>query len=356
MAFVAKKAKRTRRPLKISMEGVSGGGKTLTALIIGHEMVRLGIAKRIVVIDSENESAGLYAGMVIHGLTLDYDTVDMPADKRNPAGYSEAYDWAVGQGYDVVIFDSLSHAWHGALELVDQIGMANRGDKLKGWAMLSPQQRTMIQTITDPRAHCIVTMRVKSDMQQVEGSNGKTRMQKVGMKADQRDNTEYEFDLVLRFEAGNEVRVDKVRGCSAMADKVAVKPGPAFLKPLFDWWKSGDDAEPAPAVVVEPKYDDALFADLKQRLAKCEDKDALMKAKDDIRAAVKAGTLSPQHRSQLVTQSVAVQMELAKTTEDLGIAFASVADLFKGNHISETQHQWLTAKNTTVLAKLTEPS
>lgn len=239
MTFVAKKAKRTRRPLKVSAEGTAGSGKTFTMIRMAYDMKRNGIGKNIVVFDTENESAALYAGQTVDGERWDFMHVDMPADKRNPAGFAEAYEWAVSQGYDIIIFDSLSHAWHGALELVDQ--MSRGGDKMRAWASMSPQQRQMIQVLTDPRAHCLVTMRVKTDFQEVEGANGKKRMQKVGLKADQRENTEYEFDLVLRFEAGNDCYVDKVRGCSEMNGKNVSKPGPAFWKPLLEWWRSAEE-------------------------------------------------------------------------------------------------------------------
>jgi hypothetical protein len=245
MSFEVKKAKRQRRPLKISMEGLSGGGKTYTALRLAFDMIRRGIGKRVIVLDSENDSASLYAGTVEDGATWDYDVAEIPRPKRNPLGYAEAYEWAVGAGYDIVIVDSLSHAWHGALQEVDRFAASHKGDKLGGWANLTPQQQNMIQTLTDTRAHCISTMRVKSDFQDQE-VNGRLRKVKVGLKADQRENSEYEYDVVLRFEAGNEVYVEKVRGCTAMNGKNATRPGPAFWKPLFDWWLSAE-AAPAPA-------------------------------------------------------------------------------------------------------------
>jgi len=243
--FEAKKARRSRRPLKISMEGLSGQGKTYTALRMAFDMRRHGIGARIVVLDSENESAGLYAGVTQDGETWDYDTVDVPHDKRHPEGYTAAYRWAVSRGYDIIIVDSLSHAWHGAQRAVDQFARQHKGDKMGGWASVTPQQQEMIQTLTDPRAHCISTMRVKSDFQDQE-VNGKVRKVKVGLKADQKDNTEYEYDLVLKFEAGNEVYVEKVRGCSEMNGRSARCPGPDFWAPLFRWWLS---AEPVAAPV-----------------------------------------------------------------------------------------------------------
>lgn len=238
MTFQAKKAQRQRRPLKVSMAGLSGGGKTYTALRMAFDMRRHGVGSRIIVLDSENESAGLYAGVRQDGEVWDYDTADIPQEKRTPAGYTEAYAWAVGQGYDIVIVDSLSHAWHGVLNAVDEYAKSHRGDKLGGWADMTPQQQRMLQVLTDPRAHCFTTMRVKSDFQD-QDVNGKTRKVKVGLKADQRDNTEYEYDLVLRFEAGNEVYVEKVRGCEGMNGRAATRPGPDFWKPLIDWWLLG---------------------------------------------------------------------------------------------------------------------
>lgn len=265
MNFTAKKAVRTKRPLKVSLEGLSGSGKTYTALRLAFDMRRNGIGSRVVVLDSENGSASLYADVTEDGERWEFDTVDLVADVCHPAGYAEAYRWAVKQGYDLVIFDSLSHAWHGALEQVDAMAGA-KGDKFRAWASVTPQQRDMIQTLTDPRANCIVTMRVKSEYEHGTGPNGKAQIKKVGVKADQRENTEYEFDLVLRFEQGNECRVEKVRGCSALNGKTATRPGPQFWRPLFDWWKGGAEL-PAPAGKT-PAPDPASVKELYDRLHK----------------------------------------------------------------------------------------
>lgn len=330
-AFIAKKAKRTRRPLKVSMEGVSGGGKTMTALRIAYDMKRHGIGKNIVVFDTENESAGLYAGMEIDGERWDFMHVDMPVDKRNPEGFSEAYEWAVSQGYDIIIFDSLSHAWHGALEQVDQ--MSRGGDKMRAWANMSPKQRQMIQTLTDPRAHCIVTMRVKTEFQESEGANGKKRMQKVGMKADQRDNTEYEFDLVLRFESGNECHVEKVRGCTAMNGKSATKPGPAFFKPLFDWWKSADevpaqsasiDAKPtlptpqSPKPQVQAESTIALRDSLTKQILDAESEEEVKNLMSGVAAQIQAGQLNANEDAQYIRGAAMSKfIKLAKTFDEV---------------------------------------
>ncbi len=255
--FEVRKAKRQRRPLKISIEGLSGSGKTFSALRLAFAMKRAGIGKKIVIADSENESAGLYDGVQMDGEKWEYEVCPIPHTAQHPVGYAECYEYLVSTGFDIVIFDSLSHAWHGAMEKVDTYARANRGDKFGGWAQVTPEQRKMLTTMTDPRAHCIATMRVKSEYERIDDA-GKTKIKKVGMKTDQRENTEYEFDAVIRLEVENHAaRVEKVRGCTAMDGKTCESPGPAFWKPLFDWWLS---AEPVEAVSPEDHHRQKLNA------------------------------------------------------------------------------------------------
>ena len=274
MKFTAKKAVRTKRPLKVSLEGLSGSGKTYTALRLAFDMKRNGIGKRIVILDSENGSASLYADVTEDGERWEFDTVDLTPDVCNPAGYAEAYRWAVSQGYDIIILDSLSHAWHGALEQVDAIANVPKGDKFRAWASVTPLQRDMIETITNDRAHCIATRRVKSEYERTEGANGKAQIRKVGVKTDQRENTEYEFDLVLRMDQGNEVAVEKVRGCSALNGKRAHKPGPAFWQPLFDWWKGGAEVQQVQPPPVAPRKAPPPPVDGAELLSRVKDYDA----------------------------------------------------------------------------------
>lgn len=283
MAFEVKRARRQRRPLKINLEGVSGSGKTYTALRLAFAMRRAGIGKRIVVADSENESAGLYEGVVADGERWEYDVCAMPPDKQNPLGYAEAYEYLVGRGFDIIIADSLTHAWYGAQEIVDRHAAANRNDKFGGWAKVTPQQRAMLNTLTDARAHFIGTMRVKSEYDRQErASGGGAVIKKVGTKTDQREGAEYEFDCVVRMDKGDiptehVIVVDKVRGCTAMDGRRGVNPGPEFWQPLFDWWLSAESPHAAHAAAVK------AAADL----------DALKEVMGRVNADAKAGRLTP---------------------------------------------------------------
>lgn len=240
--FQVRQATRQRRPLKISLEGLSGSGKTFTGLRLLFAMKAQGIGKKIAVADSENSSSELYSGQVVDGLKWEFDVLDLTAEHQNPNGYAQAYDYLCKQGYDLILMDSLSHAWYGALERVESIAAkGGRNDKFAGWGQVTPEQRNMMTTLTDNRANLVATMRVKTEYDLVE-KNGKQVRQKVGLKVDQRDNTEYEFDMVLRLDQDHRASVEKVRGCTIMDGKHVAQPGPTFFQPLFDWWKSAPEA------------------------------------------------------------------------------------------------------------------
>lgn len=290
--FQVKKAKRQRRPLKISLEGLSGSGKTYTALRLAFALRRAGIGKKIVVADSENESAGIYTGIVTDGEKWDYDVCDIPPASQNPQGYTMVYEYLVKEGYDIVIIDSMSHAWHGAMEQVDAHAQRNKGDKFGGWAKVTPDQRRMLSTLTDTRAHLIATMRVKGEYERVEGSNGKERIKKVGMKVDQREGSEYEFDCVVRLDPENHrAQVEKIRGCTAMDGIVGDNPGPEFWKPLIDWWLTGDD--------LEQTADKFIEDDLTALVKECTNQGELDGVLPKLTEARRAGKLSPDATDRL---------------------------------------------------------
>ena len=314
MAFEVKKARRQRRPLKINLEGVSGSGKTYTALRLAFAMRRAGIGKKIVVADSENESAGLYEGVVQDGERWEYDVCPMPAEKQNPAGYTEAYEYLVGAGFDIIIGDSLTHAWYGAQEIVDRYAQANKNDKFGGWAKVTPQQRSMLATLTDSRAHFIGTMRVKSEYDRVQKeSGGGTVIKKIGTKSDQREGAEYEFDCVVRMDKGDiptdhVIVVDKVRGCTAMDGRRGVNPGPDFWKPLFDWWLS---AEPvmSPSNAAGPLHEQHAAA-----IRSARDIDTLKAVMERVNVDAKGNRLSAEQIAALGRLKDQRKVQLAKTT------------------------------------------
>lgn len=211
--------------------GTAGSGKSLTALILASTL-----GKKIAMVDTEHGSAEMYAG------TFDFDTLSLT--EYHPQKYIDAIREAAKEGYEVVIIDSLSHAWSGkggALELVDQATARNKGSSFGAWRDVTPLQNQLVDAIIGCPAHVICTLRSKTDYQ-VETEGGKTRVRKVGLAPVQRDGMEYEFDFLAEMDADHRMIVTKSR-IPALADKVITKPDATFFQEFKNYLNQGAAVE-----------------------------------------------------------------------------------------------------------------
>ena len=185
-----RKAERTQARLKIALTGPSGSGKTFSGLLIAS-----GIGKRIAVVDTENKSASLYADMEkgqLAGIGFDILEIDPP---YTIGKYLEAIEAAERDGYDVLIIDSISHAWAGEGGLLDKKTAldARGGNSYTNWAQITPEQERFKARILQADMHIICTMRSKQDYVLELNDKGKSAPKKVGLAPIQRDGMEYEF-------------------------------------------------------------------------------------------------------------------------------------------------------------------
>src|SRR5690606_41642841 len=114
--FTFQKAQRSQRKARIGLIGPSGSGKTYTALTLAAGLA--GPGGRIAVIDTENNSAALYAD------GFEFDVLNL--DTFSPEVYVQAIRAAEAAGYDVLISDSRSHARVGKEGAREQGGEAAR--------------------------------------------------------------------------------------------------------------------------------------------------------------------------------------------------------------------------------------
>jgi hypothetical protein len=235
------KAVKTESNLRMAIAGPSGSGKTYTALAVATALVPGG---RIAVIDTEHGSAAKYADLFA------FD-VAHAAPPYHPDGLIKLVTFAAGNGYDVVIVDSVSHYWSGAGGVLDLKEEAERRmrnpNSYMAWKDVTPLHQRMVDTLVAVNAHVIVTMRSKQDYILVE-KNGKQVPQKVGMAPVQRDGFEYEFDVMLDMDIENVGRVMKTR-CPALTGGAFAKPGDDVAGILREWL-SGEAPEKAPRPVV----------------------------------------------------------------------------------------------------------
>lgn len=189
MAFQVKKAKREKIYVKLALMAPSGGGKTYGSLRLASGMAEeikkeTGKDAKILLANTEQKRGYYYAN------EFDYDIVDIEPP-HNPEKYVELIDFAVSEGYDILIIDSSSHEWEGkggCLELQQQAG-----GTYQAWGKITPRHNRFIDAIADSPIHIIATMRGKDQYEVNKDERGKTSVQKLGVGAKQRDGFEYEF-------------------------------------------------------------------------------------------------------------------------------------------------------------------
>lgn len=234
MAF--QKATKKQAKGRMAIDGPSGSGKTFTALRVAKALAPTG---KIAVIDTERGSASKYADL------FTFDVCEI-ADDFHPNHYISALKEAEAAGYEVVIIDSLSHAWEGAggvLELTDKAAARSKtGNSYTAWRETTPIHNSLINAMLQSRCHLIVTMRSKTEYVLQDDDRGKKVPKKIGMAPVQRAGMEYEFDVVVDMDLEHRGIVAKTR-CYKLKDAVFTEPGENDLGKTFaEWLNSGDEA------------------------------------------------------------------------------------------------------------------
>ncbi|RFC81316.1 ATP-binding protein [Acinetobacter sichuanensis] len=194
MTIFFKKAERKNAKLRLAIAGPTGAGKTFGALLLAK-----GIGGRIAVVDTENSSAELYDDIV----PFEHANLQPP---YSPEKFIEAIKAAEKAGFDTLIIDSITHEWSGVggcLEIVDTLASGPfKGNSWGAWSKVTPRHRKFIDAMLQSSINIIVTLRSKMETIQTN-DNGKKKVEKVGMKAEQRDGIEYEFTTVLDLTHNN---------------------------------------------------------------------------------------------------------------------------------------------------------
>lgn len=240
------KAQRRKARLRLGISGPSGSGKTMGALLIAK-----GMGGRIAVIDTERDSASLYAepfklpdGSMFEPPEFDALSLDPP---YAPERFVEAIHAAEKAGYDICIIDSTTAEWSGlggCLELVDHVGKASfGGNSYMAWAAITPRHRAFLDAMLRSPMHIIATMRSKTETAQVDDGR-KKKVVKLGMKAEQRDGVEYEFTTVLDIiHDGNLAVASKDRTGLFVGDPERISESTGHR--VMTWLESGQEPLPS---------------------------------------------------------------------------------------------------------------
>jgi hypothetical protein len=215
-----KRASKTQIKIRLAFSGPAGCGKTFSALSIASHL-----STKIAMIDTERGSASRYADL------FSFDTCEL--NEHHPAKYIETIKAAESHGYEVIIIDSLSHAWYAELELVGtNISGASNFD---GWKNVRPWERKLLDTIIGSRCHIIVTMRSKTEWDTTQrDANGKMKPVKIGTTPVQAQGIDYEFDLSGELSYDHTFYISKSR-CPELQNTNWLKPGEELAEVLKKW-------------------------------------------------------------------------------------------------------------------------
>lgn len=193
------KATRKKVKLRLSIASPTGFGKTAGALIIAHGM---GYDwDKIAVIDTENESASLYANHTLqNGYRIgEFQTIPL-SPPYTPEKYSEAIKVCEDAGIEVIIIDSVTHVWTGQGGLIESNNSLG-SNTFQNWAKTTPRYQKWLGSILNSKCHVITTNRKKQGYSMSE-VNGKKVVEKLGMEDQIRDG--YDYEMTIAFEVIND--------------------------------------------------------------------------------------------------------------------------------------------------------
>jgi len=237
-----KRATRSQLKLRMALCGPSGSGKSYTALRFAFAL-----GPKVAAVDTEHGSLSKYQGLQPDGVPWDFDVVELK--HYAPTAYTECIREAARAGYDVLVLDSLSHAWEGAGGALDQVDKKG-GNRFTAWKDVTPQHRAMIDAILGSPLHVIATMRTKTEYVLEENEKGKQVPVKIGTQPVQRAGMEYEFDVVADMDLSHTLTVSKTR-CSDIDQQISSHPSAAFVDPLRAWLDAGVRKEAATEAATE---------------------------------------------------------------------------------------------------------
>lgn len=227
-----KKAERKKVKLRIGLAGISGSGKTYSALCLAQ-----GIGKKIALIDTENGSASLYADR------FEFDSVDLNPPYTVPK-FLEAMKAAEQAQYDVLIMDSISHEWAGDGGLLSKKEAldARGGNSFVNWGGITKEHEQFKAAILNCGIHLICTMRSKQEYAIETNDKGRSAPKKLGLAPIQREGMEYEFTTMFDIASDHTASTSKDR--TGLFEGTIEKMTPQIGEKFIKWLSEAKEFEP----------------------------------------------------------------------------------------------------------------
>lgn len=221
--------------LKLAIFGAPGAGKTWSSLLLAKSMG----AKNIAFIDTE-DSAWLYKD------DFEFSEVSIDLEEQKEAKLInflvKAIDDAYENSFDFLIIDSATHAWDAIKDI-----HATLGGAYTDWNKANPYYKRLMNKILRTKMNVVCCFRAKFDdvITEKENASGKKSytVQRMGLKAEARSNSDYEFTTVFSLDQNHRFKAVKDR-TGVFADTIPVE-APARLfdasvgKDILKWLSTG---------------------------------------------------------------------------------------------------------------------
>lgn len=166
-----RKAQRAGARLVIGISGISGSGKTYTALQLAWGLAN-GDASKVGLLDTENKRGSLYADILKSrdGKVNQFLIGDLDAP-FSPQRYIDAILEFQAAGVEVLVIDSVSHEWNG---LGGVLAMVAKYEKsVTAWKNVKPEHQRFMNTMLQSDMHIIVCIRATNKVDWKDAKNPK---------------------------------------------------------------------------------------------------------------------------------------------------------------------------------------
>lgn len=238
-SFQVRKAERQGARLLIQLSGVSGSGKTYTALQLAYGLAG-GKADKIVLIDTENRRGSLYANAIKNrnGEVQPFNIIDFYAP-FSPERYIEAIDAACAAGAEVVVIDSVTHEWEseGGCEWI-----ANQ-TRFPDWKRAKALHKRFMTHMLQSPVHVIACTRAREKVDFTDPKNPRP----LGIQPIQEKNFSFEatVSLLMHDQGARQDVLKCPADLQAILGRGQGYVTPADGKALRDWVDGAAKVDPA---------------------------------------------------------------------------------------------------------------
>lgn len=219
----------------IGIAGVSGSGKTYTALKIARGMVSN--ASKIGFLDTENKRGSMYADIL--------DAPFMIGDLYppfSPTRYAQAIKEFQDDGIEVLVIDSVSHEWEGEGGCDDIANMKMGKSNMPNWIGAKREHKSFMNTLLQCNMNIICCLRAR------EKTDFKNPKEPVSLGIQPVCEKNFMFEMTASLLMENEGKTQKWMKMPSFF-KEAFGAGSGYLgedtgKKIIEWINTGEQESP----------------------------------------------------------------------------------------------------------------